>query len=174
MPSGVIRRFPNVLTAREALLVGRGRMAIDPEALPSAVRATIKATFGQDLGAEAVVQRVIEDVRTRGDAAVRHFTRAFDRAEIQDLRVSQDQIDAAADRVGDRVMAALHQAAQRIRAFHEHGRRRSWLDHTPTACALGQLIRPLDRVAVYAPGGPAPPPSTVLMAAVPARLAGLA
>src|SRR5207237_6351362 len=130
MPSGVIRRFPDALTAREALLVGRGRMAVDPEALPSAVRATIKAAFGQDLSAEGVVQRVIEDVRTRGDTAVRHYTRAFDRAEVADLKVSQAHIDAAADRVGDRVMDALHTAARRIRAFHEHGRRRSWLDHT--------------------------------------------
>jgi histidinol dehydrogenase len=173
MPSGVIRRFPDASTGREALLVGRGRMAVDPEALPAAVRATIKATFGQDLSAEGVVQRVIEDVRTRGDAALRHFSRAFDRAEVEDLRVSPAQIDAAADRVGDRVMAALNTAAQRVRAFHEHGRRSSWLDHTPSGGALGQLIRPLDRIAVYAPGGRAPYPSSVLMAAVPARVAGV-
>jgi histidinol dehydrogenase len=70
-------------------------------------------------------------------------------------------------------MCALQTAAERIRAFHEHGRRKSWLDHTPTGGALGQLIRPLDRVAVYAPGGRAPYPSSVLMAAVPARVAGV-
>jgi histidinol dehydrogenase len=68
-------------------------------------------------------------------------------------------------------MRALEAAAQRIRAFHEHGRRRSWLDHTPGGGALGQLIRPLERVAVYAPGGRAPYPSSVLMAAIPARVA---
>jgi len=171
--SGVIRRFADVASAREALLVGRGLLAVDPEALPASVRAGIRETFGEDLGAETVVQRIIEDVRSRGDAALRHFTRAFDHAEVAELRVSAAQIDQAVERVGERVMCALQTAAERIRAFHEHGRRKSWLDHTPTGGALGQLIRPLDRVAVYAPGGRAPYPSSVLMAAVPARVAGV-
>ena len=171
MASGVIRRFGTAAAGREALLVGRGRMAVDPDALPAAVRAGIKETFGADLGAEEVVRRIIEDVRTRGDVALRHFTRAFDHVEVTQLRVTDQQIDQAVEQVGDRVMAALQTAAQRIRAFHEHARRKSWLDHTPTGGALGQLIRPLERVAVYAPGGRAPYPSSVLMAAVPARVA---
>jgi histidinol dehydrogenase len=171
--SGVIRRFADAAAARHGLLVGRGLLALDPHALPVSVREGIKATFGQDLSAEAVVQRVVEDVRARGDAAVRHFTRAFDHAEVDELRVTDAQIDAAVERVGERVVCALQTAAERIRAFHEHGRRRSWLDHTPSGGALGQLIRPLDRVAVYAPGGRAPYPSSVLMAAVPARVAGV-
>src|SRR5205814_4026471 len=74
---------------------------------------------------------------------------------------------------GESVMAALQQAAGRIREFHEHTRRHSWTEHTPNGGALGQLIRPLERVAVYAPGGRAPYPSSVLMAAVPARVAGV-
>jgi histidinol dehydrogenase len=171
MASGVIRRFPNAAAARDALLVGRGRMAVDPTALPSAVRHGIRETFGEDLGAEEVVRRIIDDVRSQGDAALRRYTRAFDHAEITDFHVSESQIDAAVERVGEHVMDALRIAAQRIRAFHEHGRRNSWLDHTPTGGALGQLIRPLERVAVYAPGGRAPYPSSVLMAAVPARVA---
>src|SRR5712691_6590003 len=171
--SGVIRRFADAASAREALLVGRGLLAVDPHALPASVRAGIRETFGEDLGAEAVVQRIIEDVRLRGDAALRHFTRAFDHADVDELRVSSAQIDQAVERVGDRVVCALQTAADRIRAFHEHGRRTSWLDHTPSGGALGQLIRPLDRVAVYAPGGRAPYPSSVLMAVVPARVAGV-
>ncbi|HEV7666823.1 MAG TPA: histidinol dehydrogenase [Chloroflexota bacterium] len=170
---GAIRRFPNVELARQALLVGRGRQAFDPDALPAAVRAGIKDTFGDDLSAEQVVQRVLDDVRTKGDAALRHYSKAFDHADVQDLQVSEAQIKAAVERVGPQVMGALELAANRIRAFHEHGRRRSWLDHTPTGGALGQLIRPLERVAVYAPGGRAPYPSSVLMAAVPARVAGV-
>src|SRR5207248_5791180 len=90
-----------------------------------------------------------------------------------ELRVSDQAIARAAQRVGDNVMAALQQAADRIRAFHEHTRRHSWTEHTPSGGALGQLIRPLERVAVYAPGGRAPYPSSVLMAAVPARVAGV-
>jgi histidinol dehydrogenase len=170
---GVIRRFPTADAGRAALLVGRGQLAVDNAALPASVRAGIRDTFGQDLSAEAVVQRVLDDVRTRGDAAVRHFTLAFDRAEVAELRVPDAAIDAAVARIGQTVIGALETAAQRIRAFHEHGRRNSWLNHTPSGGALGQLIRPLDRVAVYAPGGRAPYPSSVLMAAVPARVAGV-
>jgi histidinol dehydrogenase len=171
MASGLIRRFPDAAAGRQALLVGRGRLAVDPDELPTAVRDGIKQMFGEDLGAEEVVRRIIEDVRGRGDAALRHFTHAFDHVDVTDLRVTEAQIEAAVEHAGGRVMAALETAARRIREFHEHGRRQSWLDHTPRGGALGQLIRPLDRVAVYAPGGRAPYPSSVLMAAVPARVA---
>lgn len=171
---GVIRRFPTAAAGRAALLVGRGQLAIDNEALPASVRAGIRETFGQDLSAAEVVQRVLHDVRTRGDAALRHFTQAFDQVTVDGLCVSEREIAAAVERVGPTVLGALETAAQRIRAFHEHARRNSWLEHSPTGGALGQLIRPLDRVAVYAPGGRAPYPSSVLMAAVPARVAGVA
>jgi histidinol dehydrogenase len=174
MPSGAIRRFADVDVARQALLVDRGRLAVDSDALPDAVRAGIRDTFGEDLSAEDVVRRVLDAVRRDGDAALRHFTLAFDKATLGELQVEPAQIDAAVARVGDDVMCALQLAADRIRAFHEHGRRKSWLDHTPTGGALGQLIRPLDRVAVYAPGGRAAYPSSVLMAAIPARVAGVA
>jgi histidinol dehydrogenase len=173
MPSGVIRRFATDAAAREALLVGRGRLAVDPGALPASVRAGIQATFGADLGAEEVVRRILEDVRTQGDAAVRRYSRAFDRVDLAELRVPPAALEAAVERVGSTVMDALHQAAKRIRTFHEHTRRHSWTEHTPSGGALGQMIRPLERVAVYAPGGRAPYPSSVLMAAIPARVAGV-
>jgi histidinol dehydrogenase len=169
--SGVIRRFASAAAGREALLVNRGLLTVDPEALPGPVRARIRETFGEDIGAEEVVRRILEQVRTRGDAALRQYTRAFDQVELGVLQVSEAQIDAAVERVGEQVMSALRTAAQRIRDFHEHARRRSWLDHTPSGGALGQLIRPLERVAVYAPGGRAPYPSSVLMAAIPAQVA---
>lgn len=171
--SGVIRRFESATEGRAALLTGRGDLAADPSALPDSVRASIKATFGSDLSAEAVVQRILESVRTQGDAAVRTFTQAFDRVDIGDMRVDPARLAEAVDRVGPEVTDALRIAADRIRAFHEHGRRRSWLDHSASGGALGQLIRPLERVAVYAPGGRAPYPSSVLMAAIPARVAGV-
>src|SRR5438477_11266281 len=116
--SGLIRRFPSAAAAREALLVGRGLLAVDPGALPKSVRESIHQTFGEDIGAEEVVRRVINDVRTRGDSALRHFTRQFDYADIGDLQVPEPQIDAAVERVGETVMDALDLAARRIRAFH--------------------------------------------------------
>jgi histidinol dehydrogenase len=173
MPSGVIRRFADADSARHALLVDRGRLSVDSAALPANVRAGIHETFGEDLSAEQVVRRVLDDVHHNGDAALRHYTHAFDRTTIDDLVVEPEQIEAAVERVGEQVMCALEAAADRIRAFHEHGRRKSWLDHTPSGGALGQLIRPLERIAVYAPGGRAPYPSSVLMAAIPARVAGV-
>ncbi|MDQ6669641.1 MAG: histidinol dehydrogenase [Chloroflexota bacterium] len=173
MASGVIRRFATAAQGRQALLVGRDRLLVDNEALPASVRVGIRDTFGQDLSAEEVVQRVVHDVRTQGDMAVRHFTQAFDRVEVGGFRVSEAEIEAALERVGESILGALETAAQRIRAFHERGRRNSWLEHSPTGGALGQLIRPLERVGVYAPGGRAPYPSSVLMAAVPARVAGV-
>src|SRR5579864_7817450 len=169
--SGVIRRFTSAAAGRDALLVNRGQLAVDPDALPPAVRARIQATFGVDIGAEEVVRRIIDDVRTRGDSALRQYTQAFDQVQVTDLQVADAHIDAAVERVGTQVMDALRTAAERIREFHEHSRRRAWLDHTPTGGALGQLIRPLERVGVYAPGGRAPYPSSVLMAAIPARVA---
>jgi histidinol dehydrogenase len=169
----VIRRFASAAAAREALLVGRGQMLVDPGALPEPVRATNRAVFGADLSAEEVVRRIIGDVRGRGDTAVRHYAAAFDRAELSDVRVADAAIEAAVERVGPHIMQALHAAAERIRAFHEHTRRHSWTEFSPSGGALGQIIRPLDRVAVYAPGGRAPYPSSVLMAAVPARVAGV-
>jgi histidinol dehydrogenase len=171
--SGLIRRFSSAAAAREALLVGRGLDASTPAALPDAVRDTIRATFNEDLGAEEVVRRVVADVRERGDSALRRYTLAFDGTELQSFRVAPEAIQAAVERVGPTVMDALRVAADRIRAFHEHGKRRSWLDHSPSGGALGQLIVPLDRVAVYAPAGRNPYPSSVLMAAVPARVAGV-
>src|SRR3979411_3116352 len=107
MASGVIRRFATAEAGRQALLPGRGLLAGDNEALPASVRAGIRATFGQDLSAEEVVQRVLNDVRTRGDSAVRHFTKAFDGVDVAGLRVSDAEIVAAVTRVGDTVMAAL-------------------------------------------------------------------
>jgi histidinol dehydrogenase len=171
--TGVIRRFPTLEAARAALLADRG-LASTSAALPASVRAGIRATFGADLEPEEVVRRVVDDVRTRGDAAVRHYTRAFDGVEPAALRVPETAIDAAVERVDPTVLAALRAAAERIRRFHQHARRRAlWLEYTPGGGALGQLIRPLDRVGVYAPGGRAPYPSSVLMAAVPARVAGV-
>jgi histidinol dehydrogenase len=171
--SGAIRRFASAAAAREALLAGRGLVAVDPGALPDSVREANRAIFGADLSAEEVVRRVLDDVRTGGDAALRRYEQAFDHVEVAELRVTTAQIEAAVQRVGEAVMDALRLAAQRIREFHEHTRRHSWTEHTPSGGALGQMIRPLERIGIYAPGGRAPYPSSLLMAAIPARVAGV-
>ena len=123
-------------------------------------------------GPVATVREILETVRTGGDAAVRAYTSTFDGVAADELRVSPEEIAAALDRTDREVVAALRTAAGRIEAFH-----RTQL-HEPTTYDDGGHIRSftraVDRVGCYVPGGRAAYPSTVLMTAIPARVAGVA
>ncbi|MFN8522396.1 MAG: histidinol dehydrogenase [Chloroflexota bacterium] len=164
-----IRRFPSAAAARPTLLASR---ALEETGLPEHVQAKITEVFGEPLTAEQVTARILADVRSQGDAAVHRYTRAIEGRDIGSIQVSEREIDEAIEKVGQRSMDALRVAADRIREFHERTRRQSWVDFKDQG-ALGQLIRPLARVGIYAPGGRATYPSSVLMAAVPARVAGV-
>jgi histidinol dehydrogenase len=133
---------------------------------------TREAIGGEVRSIEDAVAAIVADVRVRGDVAVRQYTSAFDGAELDSLRVTEEAIEAATRRVSPTTIAALQVAGERIRRFHERARRSSWLDFEDDS-VLGQLIQPIESVGVYAPGGRAPYPSTVLMAAIPARVAGV-
>jgi histidinol dehydrogenase len=142
--------------------------------------ATLADAFGARLepasrAAEETVRAILDDVRRRGDAAVIEYTRRWDWPDAERVVVEDDQIEAAAARVRQtRLWPALESAAGRIRDFHEKQKRQSWFDATSRPGELlGQLIRPIARVGVYVPGGGAAYPSTVLMAAIPARVAGV-
>lgn len=127
-----------------------------------------------DADGEATARAILRDVKSRGDAAVLEYTRRFDCADAAALRVPESAIDEAVARVsGTPLWDAMTLAAQRIRAFHERQKRESWLTLSEPGETLGQIIRPLGRVGVYAPGGAAAYPSTVLMAAIPAAVAGV-
>jgi histidinol dehydrogenase len=165
----IIPVYEDLEEARVALAAKRPARSFD---LPPSVRETIRSAFGADLDAQEVVARVLADVRAEGDAAVRRYTLAFDRLAVDALEVSKEEIDSALEAVSGELRSALELAAERIRAFYERTRRSSWLDFGPDT-TLGQLIVPLERVGLYAPGGRACYPSTVLMAAVPARVAGV-
>lgn len=120
------------------------------------------------------VQAILGDVRARGDAAVLDYTRRWDCPAASTLRVAGDEIEAAKARVQQTPLwPVLEVAAARIRSFHEKHKRQSWMDVSAPGEMLGQIIRPLARVGVYVPGGTAAYPSTVLMAAIPARVAGV-
>jgi len=125
--------------------------------------------FGSD-DREQVVRQIIEAVRRRGDAALFDYTRRFDGAKLTSLEVSKKQIASAYHEVDKELVSALKLAARRIRSFHLKQKRRIW---SIASTGSGQLIRPLERVGVYAPGGTACYPSTVLMTAIPARVAGV-
>ncbi|NRF92524.1 histidinol dehydrogenase [Paenibacillus frigoriresistens] len=119
------------------------------------------------------VRRIIDEVRQDGDAALRRMAQQFDRVTVAELRVSDEEIQAAYAQVDAEFLAALRQAAANIRAFHEKQKRTSWMDLQANGSLLGQIIRPLKRVGLYVPGGKAAYPSSVLMNAIPAIVAGV-
>ena len=143
------------------------------EASPAA-QARTRAAFGEDLTPEQAVRRVLKDVRVSGDDAVLEWTRKIDGVVIRadQLTVSDEDIAAAYDSVDPEIVAALERAAERIAAFHARQVAQSWME-TALGGVLGQLIRPLERVGIYVPGGAAPLASSLLMSAIVARQAGV-
>jgi histidinol dehydrogenase len=121
------------------------------------------------------VRRIVEDVRTRGDEALVEANREF-KADVtaSDLEVTPDEIEKAFDQVEGKVVEALKIAAKNIATFHEAQRdREMWSVEVAEGIVAGRMIRPMDRVGCYIPGGRAAYPSTVLMTAIPARVAGV-
>lgn len=121
---------------------------------------------------EGIVRDIIAEVRSRGDDALLELGRKFDAPELDAIEVERDDWDAAEARLPEELKDAVRRSALNIATFHEKQRKTSWLDAQPDRIT-GQLLRPLDRVGVYVPGGTAAYPSTVLMTAIPARVAGV-
>ncbi len=119
-----------------------------------------------------VVQEIIEGVRTRGDAAVREYTKQLDGCDIDDLRVSTSEAKAALDGAEPEFRAALEYAAGEIRAYHE-AQQATEAGVERDGVRIRELVVPIDRAGSYVPGGRANYPSTVLMTAIPARVAGV-
>jgi len=142
------------------------------EDVPDTVRERIRQMFGELLSPEAAVARILGDVQVRGDAALRDWTRRLDGAEVGELEVPPDEWAAAYAALPDDLREALTAAAERIRRFHAAQPRSSWMT-AELGGQVGQRVVPLDRVGVYVPGGTAPLPSSLLMAAIPARVAGV-
>lgn len=118
------------------------------------------------------VRDIIEDVRKNGDRALLKYTKKFDKVVLKSPLLSEKRIKDAASEVSQSVIKALRVAAERIRRFHLKQKERSWL-YKEEGSILGQIIRPLERVGVYVPGGLASYPSTVLMNVIPAQVAGV-
>lgn len=121
---------------------------------------------------ERAVKKILDDVRRNGDTAVRKYTEKFDSIRIKDLLISKKEINSIADKADKKVVKALRLSAKRIREFHERQKEKSW-SFLRDGITLGQIIRPLERVGVYIPGGKASYPSTVLMNVIPAKVAGV-
>ncbi|OGK82995.1 MAG: histidinol dehydrogenase [Candidatus Rokubacteria bacterium GWC2_70_16] len=139
------------------------------------VRALDRAAASVDAETRERVAQIVAAVREKGDAALLELTARFDRVALApcDLAVSPAEYEAAERQVGARTVEALRYAAARIERFHRATMPRSWSTTDDNGSVLGQEVRPLERVGIYVPGGRAAYPSTVLMTAVPARVAGV-
>lgn len=121
---------------------------------------------------EATVADIIQNVRTRGDAALYEYCKKFDGADLTCLQVTQQELDNALAAVEPEFIAVLQKAAANIRKFHEKQVRTGFVMEEEDGVVIGQKITPVDRAGLYVPGGTACYPSTVLMDAIPAKIAG--
>ena len=128
----------------------------------------------QQVAAETrdAVAALLEDVRERGDAALREITARFDKIALEGFEVGEEEFAAAEATVSDELKAAMDQAAQRIEAFHKAGIAQPYAVETAPGVVCERILRPIRRVGLYVPAGTAPLPSTALMLGIPARLAG--
>ena len=144
--------------------------------MPESVRAAIRRIFGADLSVVEATQRILDDVRLQGDRAIIRYIRDIDGLLIEDstfdMEVSRAEIASSYSQVEPTVIDALQLAAGRVRSYHQRQ-----LEHSIRSFRnrnLGQIVRPLSRVGIYVPGTKVVYPSTVLMTAIPARVAGVA
>ena len=122
---------------------------------------------------ESTVQAIIEDVKKRGDEALRDYSAKFDKVDLTDFEVGQDLIDQAFKEIDPEVYQALVNAKENIESYHKHQLETGFEDQPSEGVIRGQLIRPINRVGVYVPGGTAAYPSSVLMNVIPAKIAGV-
>ncbi len=156
-------------TARQSILK---RTPPDEFPVSQHVLDGIKNLFGESLTAEQAVTKILKDVRTRGDSALQDWTKRLDSIDLKPAPVSKDMIQAAFNSLPPAQRDALEKAAARVEAFHRKQPLTSWFTNE-LGGTIGQIIRPIQRVGLYVPGGTAPLPSTVLMSAIPARVAGV-
>lgn len=159
------RAFIEKLIRREALLSIRGKGS----------RASLtKKTFGRDLTPEQAVDRIVEDVRKKGDQALFNYTRKFDGFAInaKNIRVTSAEIKAALKNLKPAMKTAIDLTIRNVRAFHVKEKPARWFHNGPQV-ALGQRWTPVDRAGLYVPGGLASYPSSVIMNVIPAKVAGV-
>ena len=156
-------------SARQSILRRQPWDAFD---VPEAMLDENARIFGARIGPDEGVRRILADVRVRGDVAVREWTQKLDGVKLEDLRVEPEIILRSSTEIEGDVYDALVLAAERIERFHRRQPSQSWIQNDEGG-TVGQLVRPIERVGIYVPGGTAPLPSTLLMTAIPARVAGV-
>ena len=121
----------------------------------------------------ATVSDILYDVRLNGDDAVREYTLKFDGVEPETIEMTREDMEVALSECEATFVFALHKAAENIRDFHQRQKQQSWLHTLENGSIVGQRVRGLERVGIYVPGGTAAYPSSVLMNAIPAKIAGV-
>ncbi len=174
MPGSPARtaRLPIITGIEEVRRRLTRRRGFEESPLSPRLRASIAGIFGEELSAREVVDRILRDVRADGDRAIEHYTRLIDGNTRSPMDVPRAEWRQAFESLESPLQEALGIAADQIERFHRHQVRTSWLEWSEEG-GLGQLVRPLDRIGIYTPGGTAAYPSTLLMTAVPARVAGV-
>ena len=152
------------------------RLSTQDKSFNTDLKALLAFETAQDDSIDVVVAAILKDVKTRGDAAVLEYTNRFDKtnaSSLTELEVSQVELQAALNGLPTNQRAALQSAADRVRSYHEKQVMQSWSYTESDGTLLGQQVTPLDRVGLYVPGGKAAYPSSVLMNAIPAKVAGV-
>jgi histidinol dehydrogenase len=154
------------------------RLATTDSGFDAALAARLHWSADTDAAVEDAVAKILHDVRTRGDAAVLEYTRKFDMpaTAMADLELKPAELKSAFEGLPAKQREALESAARRVRAYHEAQKKasgESWSYRDADGTLLGQKVTPLDRVGIYVPGGKAAYPSSVLMNAIPAQVAGV-
>lgn len=149
--------------------------AFDQVELNPRIREANKKLFGADLTAAEIVDRIVGDVRRNGDEAVIKYTKLIDRTEFtpEEFVVTEAEYEAAYQEADPAVVDSLRKAAENVRRYHQEQKPNSWMTYRDNGSILGQSVIPLDRVGIYVPGGTAAYPSSVIMNAMPAVVAGV-
>lgn len=149
--------------------------AFDQVELNPRIREANKKLFGADLTAAEIVDKIVGDVRRDGDEAVIKYTKLIDRTEFtpEEFVVTEAEYEAAYQEADSAVVESLRKAAENVRLYHQEQKPNSWMTYRDKGSILGQSVIPLDRVGIYVPGGTAAYPSSVIMNAMPAVVAGV-
>lgn len=149
--------------------------AFDQVELNPRIREANKKLFGADLTAAEIVDKIVGDVRRNGDEAVIKYTKLIDRTEFtpEEFVVTEAEYEAAYQEADSAVVKSLRKAAENVRCYHQEQKPNSWMTYRDKGSILGQSVIPLDRVGIYVPGGTAAYPSSVIMNAMPAVVAGV-
>jgi histidinol dehydrogenase len=147
----------------------------DQVILGEGAKSHIKKVFGSELTASQVVDKIIHDVRLQGDEAVLQYTQVIDGVNLSEdtLEVTESEFQEALAKVDEQILAAMRQAIGNVKSFHTEQLPKTWLTYREHGAMLGQSCIPLERVGMYVPGGTAIYPSSVIMNAVPAAVAGV-